>query len=73
MGTHFAAALTAARTNAGFSQTEAARRLGVDQSAVSYWESGKNTPRASMLIKMADLYCCSIDKLMGRSAGRTGT
>ena len=67
---NIAPALTAARTNAGLSQTEAARRLGVDQSAVSYWESGKNIPRASMLVKMADLYCCSIDQLMGRDAGQ---
>ena len=68
MGTNFAAALTTARTNAGFSQTEAARRLGVDQSAVSYWESGKNIPRVSMLVKIADLYCCSIDRLLGRNS-----
>lgn len=67
---NIAAALTAARTNAGFTQTEAAQRLGVDQSAVSYWESGKNIPRASMLVKMADLYCCSIDKLMGYGTGQ---
>lgn len=65
-----AAALAAARTNAGFSQAEVARRLGVDQSAVSFWESGKNLPRTSMLVKLADLYCCSIDELLGRSAGR---
>ena len=67
---NFATTLAAARTNAGFTQTEAARRLGVDQSAVSYWESGKNIPRASMLVKLADLYCCSIDELMGRGAGQ---
>lgn len=63
---NIATALAAARNNAGLTQTEAARRLGVDQSAVSFWESGKKLPRASMLVKMSDLYCCSIDKLMGR-------
>lgn len=67
---NIAAALAAARINAGLTQTEAARRLGVDQSAVSFWESGKKHPRASMLVKIADLYCCSIDELMGRSAGQ---
>ena len=67
---NIAAALSAARANAGLTQTEAARRLGVDQSAVSFWESGKKFPRASMLVKMADLYCCSIDELMGRGAGQ---
>lgn len=65
---NIAANLAAARKNAGFSQHEAARRLGVDQSAVSFWESGKKLPRASMLVKLADLYCCSIDQLMGRDS-----
>lgn len=63
---NIAAALAAARVNAGFTQTEAARRLGVDQSAVSFWESGKKRPRAVMLVKLADLYCCTIDELFGR-------
>ena len=67
---NIAAALATARNNAGLTQTEAARRLGVNQSAVSFWESGKRLPRASMLVKMSDLYCCSIDKLMGRDAGQ---
>ena len=64
---NIAAALAAARTNAGLTQTEAARRLGVDQSSVSFWESGKKFPRASMLVKLADLYCCTIDELFGRA------
>lgn len=55
-----------ARINAGLSQTEAARRLGVDQSTVSYWETGKKMPRASKLAKMADLYGCTVDDLFGR-------
>lgn len=65
---NIAAALAAARKNAGFTQTEAARRLGVDQSSVSFWESGKKLPRASTLVKLANLYGCSIDKLMGYGA-----
>ena len=63
---NIAAALAAARADAGLSQAEVARRIGVDQSAVSYWESGTNIPRASMLVKLADLYCCTIDELFGR-------
>lgn len=57
----------AARERAGMSQHEVARRLGINQSSVAYWETGKNTPRASMLVRLADLYCCSIDELMGRT------
>jgi len=58
-----------ARENAGLSQREAAERLGVNQSTVCYWETGRNFPRASMLVKMAELYCCSIDELLGREQG----
>lgn len=59
--------LASARINTGLSQTEVARRLGVDQSSVSCWESGRRMPRAIMLVKLAELYCCTIDELMGRS------
>lgn len=62
----FAKAFTAARENAGMNQREAAQRLGVNQSTVCFWETGRNFPRASMLVKMADLYCCSMDQLLGR-------
>ena len=62
MNTGFAAA----RLKAGFSQTEAARRLGIDQSTVSCWETGKKMPRASKLAKLADLYGCTVDELFGR-------
>ena len=48
----FAKAFIAARENAGLTQREAA--------------TGRNFPRASMLVKMADLYCCSMDQLLGR-------
>jgi len=57
-----------ARENAGLSQREAAQRLGVNQSTVCFWETGRNFPRASMLVKMAELYCCSIDELLGRDS-----
>lgn len=59
-----------ARKRTGMSQMEVARRLGIDQSSVAYWETGKNIPRASMLVKLADLYCCTIDELMGRNANQ---
>lgn len=56
-----------ARIAAGFTQTEAARRLEVNQSTVSYWESGKKFPRGPMLAKAADLYGCTVDELLGRA------
>ena len=62
--------LASVRINAGLSQSEVARRIGVDQSSVSCWEAGKRMPRAIMLVKMAELYGCSIDELMGRSVNQ---
>jgi len=59
-----------ARERAGLNQREAARRLGVNQSTVCFWETGRNFPRASMLVKLAELYCCTVDDLLER--GPTG-
>lgn len=56
-----------ARIKAGFTQTEAARRLKINQSTVSYWESGKKHPRTPMLVRMAELYGCTIDELFDRA------
>lgn len=40
--------------------------MGVDQSAVSFWETGKTMPRAAMLVKLSGLYCCSVDELLAK-------
>lgn len=69
-GEHMNEPFVNARRRTGMSQMEVAQRLDIDQSSVAYWETGKNVPRASMLVKLADLYCCTIDELMGRSVGQ---
>lgn len=53
-----------ARTNAGMTQTSAALQLGVTDAAVSMWENGKTSPRASLLPKIAALYGCTVDELL---------
>lgn len=55
-----------ARKEAGITQEEAARILSVDQTAVSNWERGKNRPRASLLVEIANTYKCSIETLLSR-------
>lgn len=41
------------RLAAGLDQGELARRLGVSNSAVSFWESGKCVPKAKMFPKLS--------------------
>lgn len=53
-----------AREKAGLTQKEVAAAIGVDQSAVSFWETGKTAPRASILVKLAGLYACTVDELL---------
>ena len=52
------------RLRMGLSQEEVAEHMGVDQSAVSFWETGKTRPRAALLVKLAGLYHCTVDELL---------
>lgn len=52
------------RKRAGITQEELAQLLGVSRPAVAQWERGINNPRADMLIKLANLFKCSIDDLL---------
>lgn len=53
-----------ARQKAGLTQSQVAKALGVDQSAVCLWETGKTFPRATTLSKIAKLYGCTVDELL---------
>lgn len=55
---------SSAREKAGMTQTEAAKALGVNQSAVSLWESCKTQPRSAQLPKIAKLYGVTVDELL---------
>lgn len=63
----------AQREQAGLTQKETADALGVDQSAVSLWENGKNYPRAAQLVKLAALYGCTVDELLKEDTACTLT
>ena len=52
------------RLRAGLSQTEAARLLGVHQTAVSQWELGRSAPRTRTLTKLLKVYDCAADELL---------
>lgn len=54
------------RVAAGLKQSELAKALCTKQATVSGWEVGRREPDFEMLMKMADLFNCTIDDLLGR-------
>lgn len=56
--------LISARKNAGLSQSEVAKALGITDSAVCQWETGKTSPRAFLLVKLETIYDCTVDELL---------
>lgn len=61
------------RVRLGMSQQDLADELQVSRDSVKDWESGETAIRSSMLVKMADLFGCSLDYLMARSDERIPT
>ena len=57
--------ISALRHEYGMNQKELGDRLGVGQTTVSAWETGKNEPDNETLHKMAQLFRCSIGYLTG--------
>lgn len=55
------------REDAGMNRTELARLMGVTRQAVIRWEAGVAYPTAANLLKLADLFHCSTDELLGRT------
>ena len=55
--------IRAARVNAGFSQKEAADRLGVSTKTLGNWENGVTFPPADKIAKICELYGVSYDHL----------
>lgn len=53
------------RESKGLSQAKFAKEIGVSQSTVGMWESGKNKPEFSTLIKIADFFNVTTDILTG--------
>lgn len=54
-----------ARRKAGLLQRQVAESLGVSLATVGMWDTGRNMPRANMLPKIANLYGCTVDDLLG--------
>lgn len=52
------------REAAGMSQQGLADEIGVKRSTVAMWETGQALPRPDKLVKMAQMFGCSIEDLM---------
>lgn len=52
------------RKSANLSQEDFAYKLGVSRQAVSKWESGAAYPETEKILKMCDIFNCTLDELM---------
>ena len=50
----------------GLSQSELARKTGLTQQMISWWESDKGLPGIEPCVTLADFYGISLDDLIGR-------
>ena len=47
-------------------QDELAARMGLSAPSIAKWELGKSNPTAENLKRLADIFGCSIDYILGR-------
>ncbi|MBR3804979.1 MAG: helix-turn-helix transcriptional regulator [Clostridia bacterium] len=52
------------RQNCGLNQKDLANKLNRSQSCVCDWENGRREPSISDLIKMSEIFNCSVDYLI---------
>ena len=61
--------LIIARKRAGMTQQKLADAIGKGQSAIAQWETGSRRPNIDDLMKMAELFDCTTDELLGATRG----
>ena len=59
------------REKAGLRQVDVAKKLHVDQTAISKWESGDNRISRKYHKKLAKLYGVSVDELLSKTEEST--
>ena len=60
--------IEAERARMSMSKSDLAEKVGVDRSTLRRWVLEESEIPASKLLKMADMFGCSIDYLLGRTA-----
>lgn len=61
----FPARLKKARANSGFTQREVEKEIGIKQSTLASYESGRTQPDIETLGILAEFYGISVDWLLG--------
>lgn len=59
------------REDAGFSQSQLAKKLDVTRSSVNAWEMGLSTPTTHYIVEIAKLFHVSTDYILGLDKTRT--
>ena len=65
--------LKALRVQYGYSQKQAAEKIGVSPSIVSGYETGERTPSTEILLSLSYLYNVSTDYLLGKQTAAPST
>lgn len=52
------------RKKANITQTELSERLGITQGSISLWESGETKPDVENLLKISEIFGCTVDSLL---------
>lgn len=66
----FPSKLKKARNNTGFTQREVAKEIGITQSVLARYETGKLEPSIEVLGLLVDFYEVSADWLIGTKGGK---
>ncbi|MFP5521241.1 helix-turn-helix domain-containing protein [Peptococcus simiae] len=62
--------LKSLRREAGLTQADMARKMGITASAYGFWEQGRNEPDLKSATKLAEIFDVSTDYLLGRTNDR---
>ena len=57
--------LKALRNEKGIGQNELAIKLSLSNASISYWETGKQSPTAEAIFKLANFFEVSTDYILG--------
>ena len=71
MKAEFSENLKALRKEKGLTQTELAKRLGVNKSIICSYENQERLPSLNMLVKLSHIFNVSMEYLIGENKNKT--